>query len=222
MIFVGTSGWMYDWNEGGNLEWYVKYSGLNAVELNMSFYRFPFENQIKGWSKYKIVWSIKVNRYITHVKRLKDVESWEKFRKLMDKISPRFYLFQMPPTFKYNEENLRRVIEFEKIVGEKMAIEFRDTKWYENLPNLTKATIVSIDSPIGTYIVNNSGVVYLRLHGREEWYIYEYSEKELVELSNRIISLKPKEIYVFFNNDHWMLENARLMKKILEEKINSL
>ncbi len=50
-FYVGTSGWAYKWNKGGNLEWYLENSGLNAVELNASFYRFPFPNQIKGWVK---------------------------------------------------------------------------------------------------------------------------------------------------------------------------
>ena len=40
-VYVGTSGWMYPWNLGRSLEWYVNHSGLNAVELNASFYRIP-------------------------------------------------------------------------------------------------------------------------------------------------------------------------------------
>ncbi|MEM1508337.1 MAG: DUF72 domain-containing protein [Thermofilaceae archaeon] len=50
-IYVGTSGWLYGWNEGGGLEWYVSHSGLNAIELNASFYRFPFPAQVKSWVK---------------------------------------------------------------------------------------------------------------------------------------------------------------------------
>ncbi|RLE86352.1 MAG: DUF72 domain-containing protein, partial [Thermoprotei archaeon] len=50
-IYVGTSGWLYDWNIGGNLEWYVKFSSLNTVELNASFYRFPFRNQVRSWAR---------------------------------------------------------------------------------------------------------------------------------------------------------------------------
>jgi len=219
MIYIGTSGWMYDWNKELSLDWYVKNSGLNAIELNMSFYRFPSKKQIEKWRKYKIVWSIKVNRLITHIKRLKDIEAWKMFEELFHDLNPRFYLFQMPPYFKLNEENLRRVKEFEKIVGEKMAIEFRDPEWYEKLPDI-KVTVVSIDSPIGTYIVNTSGIVYLRIHGRGEWYAYEYNEEELREIAEKVLEKKPKEIYVFFNNNHWMLENARTMKKILEELIN--
>ena len=49
-VFVGTSGWLYGWNRGGNLDWYLQNSGLNAVELNASFYRFPYKNQVAGWA----------------------------------------------------------------------------------------------------------------------------------------------------------------------------
>ncbi|MEM4061454.1 MAG: DUF72 domain-containing protein, partial [Desulfurococcaceae archaeon] len=27
-VYVGTSGWLYDWNEGASLDWYVEESGL--------------------------------------------------------------------------------------------------------------------------------------------------------------------------------------------------
>lgn len=86
-FFVGSSGWQYSWNPDG-LEWYLKNTNLNAIELNSSFYRFPFPNQVKGWkNKMKIReirWSIKVNRLITHVYKLneKALEIWKKFEKL--------------------------------------------------------------------------------------------------------------------------------------------
>ncbi|RLE90384.1 MAG: DUF72 domain-containing protein, partial [Thermoprotei archaeon] len=72
-IYVGTSGWMYDWNIGGNLDWYVKFSELNTVELNASFYRFPFRNQVRSWARKgsKLKWAIKVHRSITHYRKLK-------------------------------------------------------------------------------------------------------------------------------------------------------
>ncbi|AWR95280.1 DUF72 domain-containing protein [Acidianus brierleyi] len=216
MIYVGTSGWVYDWNEKGNLDWYVKNSGLNAVELNMSFYRFPFKNQVKSWKKYSIKWSVKVNRYITHVKRMKDMESWERFYELMEDLHPDFYLFQLPPNFKYSDENLKRVKEFSSILKDRMAVEFRENEWYDKLPKLD-CTIVSIDSPIGTYIVNTSGKIYLRMHGREDWYNYEYRENELLEIAERIKDKNPNDVYVFFNNDHYMLDNARKMREILDK-----
>ncbi|MEO0119416.1 MAG: DUF72 domain-containing protein, partial [candidate division WOR-3 bacterium] len=67
-IYVGTSGWYYDWNLEGTFDWYLKNSKLNAVELNVSFYRFPFPNQVKSWANKgkSLRWAIKVSRIITH------------------------------------------------------------------------------------------------------------------------------------------------------------
>ncbi|MEO0226027.1 MAG: DUF72 domain-containing protein, partial [candidate division WOR-3 bacterium] len=50
-IHVGTSGWYYEWNQDRTLDWYITNSGLNSIELNASFYRFPFPNQVKAWAK---------------------------------------------------------------------------------------------------------------------------------------------------------------------------
>ncbi|MEM4399353.1 MAG: DUF72 domain-containing protein [Candidatus Nitrosocaldus sp.] len=73
--FIGTSGWFYPWNPDGSLDWFVRFSGLNAVELNMSFYRFPSPNMVRSWAaKGKALrWAIKVNRLITHTYR----QVWE-------------------------------------------------------------------------------------------------------------------------------------------------
>ncbi|MEM1528068.1 MAG: DUF72 domain-containing protein, partial [Sulfolobales archaeon] len=78
--------------------------------------------------------------------------------------------------------------------------------------------VVSIDSPIGTWIASSNDVVYIRLHGRTEWYSYEYSLEELKEIATRIAEVSPRRVYVFFNNDHWMLDNARTMLKILNSR----
>ncbi|NPA70364.1 MAG: DUF72 domain-containing protein [Crenarchaeota archaeon] len=228
-IYVGTSGWVYDWNPEGKLDWYVKNSGLNAVELNASFYRFPYPSQVKSWrSKGSCLrWSIKVHNSITHLRKLseKALETWQKFYNLfkpMDDIVD-FYLFQMPPNFSKNEKNIKRVIEFfEKTqLGQRFAIEFRHKSWFNDdtvkLFERYGLTLVSIDAPIGTWIVTTNGIVYLRVHGRSDWYAHDYSREELMELAEKIMNLSPRKVYVFFNNDHWMLNNAREMLNILRE-----
>ncbi|AWR98597.1 DUF72 domain-containing protein [Metallosphaera hakonensis JCM 8857 = DSM 7519] len=215
-VFVGTSGWTYQWNPKRSLRWYVENSGFNAVELNASFYRFPTEKQVQNWSKVKLRWAVKVHRMITHVKRLTDLGVWERFRELFEPLNPDFFLFQMPPSFKFSEDNLRRVKEFASNVGERMAIEFRDPQWYTEDLGLD-VTVVSIDSPIGVYMVNTSGTVYMRFHGRNQWYFYRYESKELQEVAERILNLspKPERVYMFFNNDLWMLDNGREMMSLL-------
>lgn len=228
-VFVGTSGWMYDWNVYGNFDWYVKYSGLNAVELNASFYRFPYPRQVISWFRKgsKLKWSIKVNRVITHIRRLnvKALDVWHKFRDLFEPMDSivKFYLFQMPPSFTRNARNIERIRFFAKetSLGKRFAIEFRHESWFNNetveLLRKLGLTVVSVDSPQITWIVSSNGIVYLRMHGREEWYAYDYSEEELKEIAEKVIELNPREVYVFFNNNHWMLGNAKLMLKILRE-----
>ncbi len=228
-IYVGTSGWIYDWNPEGKFDWYAKYSGLNAVELNASFYRFPFPSQVKSWAKKgaHLRWAIKVHHSITHLRKLseKALPTWEKFRKLFEPLEPYvdFYLFQMPPNFSATEENKERIRKFALAtkLGTKLAIEFRHRSWFNEetvrfCSNLG-ITVVSIDSPIGTWIVTSNSIVYLRLHGRTDWYAHDYTEDELRELAERIHALNPVKVYVFFNNDHWMLNNARRMLSILRE-----
>ncbi len=232
-IYVGTSGWTYDWNPEGRLDWYVKNSGLNAVELNASFYRFPYPSQVRSWKTKggNLRWSIKVHNSITHMRKLseKAVETWQKFYnifKIMDDLVD-FYLFQMPPNFSKTDRNISRVISFAEMtgLGERFAIEFRHKSWFNNdtkrIFERYGITLVSIDAPIGTWITTTNGIVYLRLHGRTDWYSHNYTRDELLELAKAVLNLSPRKVYVFFNNDHWMLNNARDMLNILRDLVNS-
>lgn len=225
-IYVGTSGWMYSWNEKGNLDWYIENSNLNAVELNASFYRFPFENQIKGWSKRgsKLRWSIKVHRLITHKFKLND-EGKNSFKKFLELFNPMdnlidFYLFQLPPSFSPKEID-KLIHFFNDFEKEKIVIEFRNKNWYEidleNFGEKNNLLICSIDSPdFQKKIFKVKERIYLRFHGREFWYQYDYSEKELEEILKIIKDKKPEKIYNFFNNDHSMLKNAQTFYKLLK------
>ncbi|MEM3284790.1 MAG: DUF72 domain-containing protein [Fervidicoccaceae archaeon] len=226
--YVGTSGWLYDWNLGKSLEWYEQNSGLNAIELNSSFYRFPFPNQIKGWvtKSKEIRWAVKVHRLITHLRKMNESSFpiWEKFKSIFNPLDYKidFYLFQLSPNFQCKEEALRKLSRFREQtrLGERMAVEFRNETCYnEKILEWGKKegiTLVSVDSPEITWIVKSGKSVYLRLHGRESWYFYDYDESELRELIESALNLSPEKIYIFFNNDHWMLENARKAVSILK------
>lgn len=227
-IFVGTCGWYYDWNEGRSLDWYVKNSGLNAVELNASFYRFPFPNQIKGWVRKgkDLRWSIKVNRLVTHQYKFdkRALESWKKFKKLFEPLDKfvDFYLFQLPPSYKAsNFHDLEKFVRKTKL-GKRFALECRSEEWfskeYVKWAKEIGITFVSVDAPkFSRDIFNTSGLVYERIHGRSGWYSHDYSRKELKEIAEKIFNVRPraKKVYVFFNNNHAMLSNARSMLKIM-------
>ena len=58
-------------------------------------------------------------------------------------------------------------------------------------------------------------IIYERVHGRTNWYSHKYSKEELLEIKQRLLISKPEKVYVFFNNDHAMLENAREMYNLI-------
>jgi len=233
-VFVGTSGWQYSWNKDQTLDWYLKNSGLNSVELNASFYRFPFPNQVKSWKKktenLDFVWSIKVNRLITHIFKFneKAFEIWKKFEKLFEPLDEKidFYLFQLPPIIKPKIAN--KIEEFYKKtkLENRFALECRNLEWFNekwiNWARDLGITFVSIDAPYfekfprEIYCVN--GIVYLRMHGRTDWYFHYYTVEELKEIKGKIIDVKPKRVYVYFNNNHNMLLNAQQMFLLLKGK----
>ena len=69
----GTAGFMI-----GSKKWFEL--DLNCIEINTTFYRLPSETLVKAWNNYptNVKLSIKASKYITHIKRLKDVkEAWD-------------------------------------------------------------------------------------------------------------------------------------------------
>ncbi len=227
-FYVGTSGWMYEWNRGGNLKWYVENSGLNAIELNYSFYRFPSSKQVKSWisAGSGLSWSVKVNRTITQMFKL-NMRAERSMSKFLDIFSPMDsivdnYLFQLPPNFtsKFKDRVFRIVEKFK--LNEKAVIEPRHVSWFNDTIYLEfkdrKICMTSIDSPIGNFYVRTSDKIYLRMHGRRVWYTYRYSNPVLRSVFDGVKALGGRKAFVFFNNDHSMLSNARYMSNLPEKR----
>ncbi|MBA7655109.1 hypothetical protein ES703_63006 [subsurface metagenome] len=83
VYYIGTSGWHYDhWRSRfypeklAKADWLEFYAGhFTTVELNNSFYRLPSEDTFANWhdsSPANFTFAVKVSRFITHIKRLKD------------------------------------------------------------------------------------------------------------------------------------------------------
>lgn len=220
--FVGTSGWYYDWNKKKSLDWFIQNSGLNSVELNASFYRFPSPDRIEDWDRKGtgFRWSIKVHRSITHWRQLSEssLEILEDFHELFEPMDHLvdFYLFQVPPKF----DDVARTLRFAEAtkLGERFALEIRNKELLGNdeacAELMKKVTLVSVDSPDYRNRIFPGKIVYMRMHGRDSWYNYNYSQAEISETIRKIHEFGPEKIYIYFNNDHNMLENARMAMKV--------
>ena len=224
-ILVGTSGWSYEWNGDRSLSWYVRNSGLNAIELNMSFYRFPSERQVADWARTGegLDWTVKVPRSVTHAHLLngKGREIYSRFRDRLGLLGPRisYFLFQFPPRFDVSFSDRLRALSGD-FDDRAMAFEFRHPSWgtFDFDRVRFGGVVVSPDSPDSSGVVTaRNGLVYLRFHGRSAWYAGTYTDEELSSLLRKALALSPRKIHAFFNNDHGMLETARSFRRLAGE-----
>ena len=219
--FIGTSGWHYDhWRDRfypGELikaKWLEFYaSHFTTVELNNSFYRLPSEAAFADWyrsSPPNFTFAVKVSRFITHIKRLKDAgEAVEKFiaraKILGGKLGP--LLYQLPPNMRRNDEVLESFLS--TLPRElKHVFEFRHQSWLEEgvfgILHKYNTGFCVFDMPsVSCPLVATADFAYVRFHGSAGLYWSCYSDKELASWAERLSHLAEnlKAIYIYFNND---------------------
>ena len=236
-VHLGTSGWYYEhWRgifypedlpKGEWLLHYLKY--FNTVEINASFYRFPFPNMLKAWVKKTpegFIFAVKANRRITHEQPIAREDLlrafYDRIALLGDRKGP--ILFQLPPSLKKDigllEEFLGKLDPDEENV-----VEFRHPTWFD------KDTYkVLSDYKVRYCIVSAPGIpmdvevtaefAYIRWHGTVNWYASEYSMAELRYWADIIKDIaKEYKVYGYFNNDFYgyAVKNCMELKELLRE-----
>lgn len=116
---VGISGWRYaPWRKNfypegltQKRELYFASRAVNSIEINGSFYALQTPERYQSWhddTPDDFVFSVKAPRFITHIRRLKDVEHpianffASGVLHLKKKLGP--ILWQLPPSFKFDPE----------------------------------------------------------------------------------------------------------------------
>ncbi|MHB8914351.1 MAG: DUF72 domain-containing protein [Thiobacillus sp.] len=122
-IYIGISGWRYPpWRgvfyppkltQARELEFASR--ALPSIEINGSFYALQRPESYAAWYEATppgFVFSVKGNRYITHMLRLKDIEKplanvfASGVFNLRDKLGP--FLWQFPPSFRFDAGRIER------------------------------------------------------------------------------------------------------------------
>ncbi|RYG20628.1 MAG: DUF72 domain-containing protein, partial [Chitinophagaceae bacterium] len=196
-IHIGTSGWKYkhwdgtfyppDLKKSDQLAYYTKI--FNTVELNNSFYRQPKIENYKQWKSAVpdgFLFSVKANRFFTHMKKLKVNESdiitfLATAENLSEKLGP--ILFQLPPKWNINTE---RLSDFLKMLPRnyRYTFEFRNATWYrqEIYDLLTEHNCAFCSYELAGHqspLVETADFVYVRLHGPGDKYQGSYADAEL-------------------------------------------
>ncbi len=233
---IGTSGWHYPHWRGvfyppalRRGEWLGFYSdSFSTVEVNNSFYRLPSESTFEGWrnaSSEGFIFALKVSRFVTHLKRLKDAATpmakfFGRSRLLGDKLGP--LLYQLPPQLKRDDGRLE---EFLSILPRDLrhAFEFRHRSWLcDGVFDLLArhgAGLCVYDTPDFTApLVVTSDFVYLRFHGGRGANGGNYTTEELADWARRIAGFKVGTVYLYFNNDvgGFAVQNALALRRLLD------
>lgn len=239
-IRIGTSGWHYaHWKgpfypaEMRNAEFLGFFSQrFDTVELNNPFYRTPSAETFAAWRKNtpdNFVFSVKVNRRFTHIKKLKDPQPAlddfiERADRLANKQGP--LLFQLPPHWRVNME---RLAEFLSSLPKRhrYTIEFREPSWhtpdvYALLKEHNVAFCIYELNHFMSPIEVTADFTYTRLHGPGGPYQGQYSDDALAGWAQRLVDWRTRGIdsYCYFDNDQAGYAAADAQR--LREKVDQL
>lgn len=224
-ILIGTSGYYYPQAYPTNyrtpnkmLEYYSNI--FNSVEINSTFYQYPKPGLVNRLKKSTIKkFTIKVNRYITHMKQLNNINTlWKDFYKGFEPIHDRIFcfLFQFNDKFLCNAHNVDKIKTLAKTLKmlhnyHKFAFEFREKSWLTN-PIVEKIfkknnwTIVIANNYINGFEPKlkkyqcTSDLIYIRMHGKTGQYTGSYNQHDFKLIFDFVSKKKIKYAYIFFNN----------------------
>jgi uncharacterized protein YecE (DUF72 family) len=239
---IGISGWTYAGWRGvfypekhpQKLELEYASRVFNSIEINGTFYRLQRPENFRDWyarTPDDFVFAVKGSRFITHMKKLKDVEeALVKFfdsgvLELKQKLGP--ILWQFPPQLAYNAErfenflamlptkNGRRRLRYSFEIRHES---FMTQQFFDLLRRYNASFVVADTAGLWPYSEETTAdFVYVRLHGASELYTSGYTDKELDEWAERICKWDC-DVYVYFDNDRKV--NAPFDALRLAERVN--
>lgn len=244
-IHIGLSGWSYSSWKGNfyprelkSADYLNYYSGhFKQTEVNSSFYHLPRVSTIEGWMgkvPKDFKFCFKMSRYITHIKRLNEVE--ESLAKFFNAIEPAGkmagpVLIQLPPSLKLDMDKAETFFKTlsSDYKGYQFAVEARHASWFSvegtNLLSQYKTALVIAESgdrfPYLEAITAKH--IYVRFHGAEKLYASSYPDEVLKRFAEKIVAWKNEghTVWVFFNNTMFdaALLNAATLQKMIKELI---
>jgi uncharacterized protein YecE (DUF72 family) len=224
-VRVGCSGWNYaHWRNGvfypprvPPRRWLELYAELfDTVEVNATFYRLPRREAVERWVEQTppgFVFAVKASRYLTHVKRLRDLgPGLERFLEPLEplrragKLGP--VLWQLPPTF--HRDHVRLAAALSELPRDlRHCVEFRHESWfveetYALLREQGAALAIGDRPEVHAFqaLELTAPWTLVRFHAGSRGLRGNYAESELEEWAQRLGDWSREvEVYAYFNND---------------------
>ena len=238
LVRIGCSGWNYQhWRNGvfypprlaarNWLDFYAR--SFDTVEINMTFYRLPRVEAVRRWvdeSPPGFLFAVKASRYLTHVKRLKELRPG--LDVLLERIDPLLrsekmgpMLWQLPPTFRRDDERLAAALA--DLPPGRHCFEFRHESWFRDdvyglLRDHGVALVIGDRPQVHAFQTHEltAGWTFVRFHGGTRGARGNYAESELREWAERVAGWRDAgvDVYAYFNNDWegFAIRNALALK----------
>jgi uncharacterized protein YecE (DUF72 family) len=236
-VRIGCSGWNYPHWRGilyasglPTSRWLEHYATIfDTVEVNATFYRLPTRSAAEAWGRATpsgFVFAVKASRYLTHVKRLRELEG--AVARLLDPLAPLAdagklgpILWQLPESFHRDDDRLASALD--ALPAHRHCFEFRHPSWFvpevEELLRAHDAALVIADHPARRFQTRSLTArwTYLRFHqGRAADGAYGHAA--LRTWADRIGRWSEGgDVYAYFNDD-WRghaVEEALYISRLL-------
>jgi uncharacterized protein YecE (DUF72 family) len=221
-VRVGCSGWQYDsWR--GRLyperepkrRWLELYAQrFDTVEVNSTFYRLARRDAVAAWVQQTpdgFLFSVKASRYLTHVRRLRDID--EGIKRFYEPIAPLIeagrlgpVLWQLPENFRRDDARLAGLLDL--LPPGLHTIELRHSSWFvpEVMAMLRRRGVALTigDHPSRPFQTHEAtaGWRFIRFHHGTRGRAGNYSASEIDEWAERIAGWRRRQtVYAYFNND---------------------
>jgi uncharacterized protein YecE (DUF72 family) len=236
--YIGTSGWNYKswrkdfYGDTPQKQWLPFCAQhFTGIEVNGTFYRLQEKSTYKKWRNQTpegFSFAIKGHRYVTHNKKLLDVEeSVIRCREAASPLGDRLaaVVWQLPSSLRKDMTRLRRFVKDLRCwKSTRHTIEFRHPSWFDNdvakcLSDHRVAVCMSDapDWPMWEEVTTD--LVYIRLHGHTRKYASNYSRSTLRKWATRVRRWldENRVVHVYFDNDAEGAapQNARTLLQML-------
>jgi uncharacterized protein YecE (DUF72 family) len=252
---VGISGWLYPpWRgvfypKGLAHRRELEYASqrLSTIEINGSFYSLQRPESYRAWREQTpddFVFAVKGGRFITHMKKLRDVDTplanffASGVLALGEKLGP--VLWQLPPSLGFDADRLADFFaRLPRSTGEAAWLARKhderlkgralvDSDVDRPLRHALEVRHASFEVPAFLDVLRaqirtvTTDFGYVRLHGADELYVSGYSDETLEDWAATVVRFAEdgRDVFVYFDNDAKV--HAPYNAICLAEKIGAL
>ena len=203
------------------LSFYAQF--FNTVEINVTFYRQVRSSTCEKWYTmvpHNFLFSVKMSRFITHIKRLRvEEDSITKFNSSIESLQDKLgvILIQLPPQLQFD---FMLMNDFFSLLNDRFryTIEARNKTFInDGFFSLLKSSNIAwcIADSAGRFPYHEAitaDFVYIRLHGNIKLYASSYGDNDLRVWHDKLIAWN-KDAFVYFDNDFmgYAVNNAQFL-----------